>query len=330
MDKIRWGILATGNVAYNFTKALVAIPEAEVVAVASRRQETADAFADEFGIPKRYAAYEALALDPDIDIVYIATPHNLHHDNMLMCLQAGKHVLCEKSFTLNARQAEACIQLAREKRLFLMEAMWMRFFPAIAQVNAWLDDEKIGDIKLVQADFCIKIPFDAKHRVYNPATAGGALLDLGIYPISLTSMILGLENIQSVQSFAHIGPTGVDVLDSIILAYDSGASAMLSCGLQAYKPREAFIIGTAGYIKIHNIFFRPDTITLHPHGEEPQTLHLPFEGNGYVHEIREVHDCLRSDQLESQLMPLDETLAIMRLMDALRAQWGLVYPEEHT
>lgn len=329
MDKISWGILATGNIANNIAQALSNMPDARMVAVASRTQEKADAFGEKWKIPKRYNTYEALAHDPDVQVIYIASPHNHHYENMRMCLAAGKHVLCEKPLTLNAQQAEACIRLSREKNLFLMEAMWMRFFPAMAHIRAWLEAGRIGDIRLIQADFCINVPFDAAHRLYNPALGGGALLDLGIYPISFAAMALALDQVESVRSFAHLGATGVDEWDNLILAYKTGASAALSCGFHAYKPREAFIVGTQGYIKVHNIFFRPDDVTLHLSGEEPQVLHFPFRDNGYTHELQEVHDCLRANQLESKIMPLAETVQIMRFMDQLRDAWGIVYPDEH-
>lgn len=328
MDKIRWGILSTGNVANNFAQALSHVPDAELIAIASRTEENASQFADKWGIARRYSRYDAFVHDPDIDIVYIASPHNYHYEHMLLCLNAGKHVLCEKAFTLNATQAEDCIKLAREKNLFLMEAMWMRFFPATAQLRDWLKQGIIGEVRLIQADFCLNIPFDAEHRLYNPMLAGGALLDLGIYPISFASMVIGLDTVQDVKSVSHFGKTGVDELDSIIISYHTGTTAMLSCGLRAYKPREAFIIGTKGYIKVHNIFFRPDRLTLHLNGQEPDTMEMSFEGNGYAHEIHEVHRCLRDSLQESPLMPLDETLTIMRFMDALRQDWGLSYPEE--
>jgi predicted dehydrogenase len=326
MKPIRWGILATGEVAKNMVQALHQSEDARVTAVASRTQTRAETFGRRWNIPIRYGSYESLAEDPDIDLVYIATPHNLHYENMQMCLQSGKHVLCEKAFTLNAGQAEACIALAREKQLFLMEAMWMRFFPAIAQVRDWLGKGLLGEVRLVQADFCINVPYDPDHRLYNPRLAGGALLDLGIYPLSFSAMVLGFPD--SVSSHAHIGQTGVDELDTLLLNYQGGASASLSCSTRLYKPREAYIVGTHGYIKVHDIFFRPDRLTLHLNGQEPQVHDYPIMGNGYIYEVEEVHQCLRSGRAESALMPLDETLGLMKVMDALRSNWNLVYPNE--
>lgn len=326
MDQIKWGILATGEVAKNFTQALAMCPDAKIAAVASRTRGQAEKFGHRWNIPVCHGSYEALAEDPGVDIVYIATPHNLHTENIEMCLSAGKHVLCEKAFTLNARQAEGCIALAREKRLFLMEAMWTRFFPAAAQIRDWLSEGVLGQIRLVQADFCINLPFDPDHRLYDLERAGGALLDLGIYPLSFASMVLGPA--QQVHGRARIGQSGVDELDTITLCYDHGAFASLNCGMRGYKPREAFIIGSEGYVKVHNIFFRPDRLTFHLLGQDPKDFHFPIEGNGYQYEIQEVHRCLQSGQTESRLMPLDESLALMKQMDGLRSAWNLVYPDE--
>ncbi len=325
MRLVRWGILATGNIAQDMAQALYDSADAEIVAVASRNLAKAEAFGETWNIPRRYEGYAALAQDPDVDIVYIATPHSHHHENMQLCLSAGKHVLCEKAFTSNARQAAECIALARQKGFFLMEAMWMRFFPAMQTIREWLQEDLIGDVRLIQADFCFDLPFDPEHRLYNPALSGGALLDLGIYPLSLTTMILGFP--QQLRSHAQIGQTGVDELDSIICAYQN-AQASLSCSMRINKPREAFILGTKGYIKIHDIFFSPEQLTLQMNGQAPQLKHYPFAGNGYIHELEEVHACLRAGKTESEIMPLDETLKLMELMDGLRAEWGVVFPGE--
>jgi predicted dehydrogenase len=323
---VNWGILATGNISNGMAQALQDSAEANLLAVASRTQEKADRFGEKWGIPNRYASYEALAADPAVDVVYIGTPHSHHYDNMLLCLNAGKHVLCEKAFTLNAPQAQDCIELARAKNLFLMEAMWTRFFPAIKQIQAWLQAGVIGDVQLVKADFCINIPYDPQHRLYNPALGGGALLDLGIYPLTIAAIALGLPD--RTISHAHVGATGVDELDTMTLIYDSGASAQLSCSMRIHKPREAFIVGTKGYIKVHDIFFSPDRLTLHRLDQEPETNNYPYASNGYIHEVEEVHDCLRTGQTESTIMPLDESLSMMQLMDQFREEWGIHYPQE--
>jgi predicted dehydrogenase len=326
MKPIHWGILATGHIADTVASDLKDTKSAEMLAVASRTQAKADAFGNKWGIPKRYASYQALAEDPEVDVVYIATPHSFHYESMLMCLQAGKHVLCEKAFTLNAKQAVECIALARQNNLFLMEAMWMRFNPAIQRVREWVKEGVLGEIHLLQADFCLNIAYDPLHRLYNPELGGGALLDLGIYPLSLALHILGLP--KSFGGLAHLSPDGVDVLDLYQLTHEAGAVANLACGLGFHKPREAFIAGNKGYIKVHEPFFRPDCLTLHLEGKKPQELKIPYRGKGYVHEIEEVHRCLRDGRSESKVMPLDETLELMNIMDRLRSDWGVVYPGE--
>lgn len=323
MEKVRWGILATGGIANQFAEALTDLEDAEVLAVASRTQKSADSFGDKWNIPRRYAAYAELANDPDVDVIYIATPHNLHYENMQMCLNGGKHVLCEKPLTLTAWEAEACIKLAREKGVFLMEAMWMRFFPLMFQVREWVSEGRIGDVRLLQADLYERFDFDATHRLYDPELGGGALLDLGIYPISFATMLLGLPD--HIISHTHLTPTNVDILNTMLFTYDNGATAMLSSSMAANKPNEAIIAGTKGYIKIEHVFLCTDRLILHLDGEEPQMLEFPFRSNGMLHEAEHVHKCLRAGKLESDIMPLDETLEIMRLMDSLRHEWGVEY-----
>jgi dihydrodiol dehydrogenase / D-xylose 1-dehydrogenase (NADP) len=325
-EPIKWGILSTGNIAHSMATALTYMPDATITAVGSRNQQSADAFADQYNIPNRHPTYEALAADPEVDVIYIGTPHAFHYDNMLTCLNAGKHVLCEKAFTLNEADAEEAINLAQKKNLFLMEAMWMVFFPAMAQIREWVKDGILGDIRLVQADFCFNLPYDLKHRLYNPALGGGALLDLGIYPLTFATMVLGFPD--TITSFAQIGQTGVDEVNTMLLNYDSGATAALSSSMRVYRPREAWVIGSKGYAKVHDIFFKPNRLTLHLNGQDPQELHFPIESNGYVYEAAEVHRCLCAGQMESELMSWEKTLNMMALMDAFRQEWGVVYPNE--
>jgi dihydrodiol dehydrogenase / D-xylose 1-dehydrogenase (NADP) len=327
METIRWGILSTGWIAGKLAQAMTDQPDAEILAVGSRTQASADAFGDRWDIPRRYGSYEALANDPDVDVIFIGTPHTFHYENMLLCLNAGKHVLCEKPLTINAAQAEECISLARQKGLFLMEAMWMRFLPAIRALNERLGEGDLGDIRLVQANFSIPVAFDPKHRLYDPYLGGGALLDLGIYPISFTHMLLGTPD--RMLSHAHLGETGVDELATIIFAYDGGQSAVLTTSQRLVQPVEALVVGTAGYARVHHPFFRGQrfSVKIGPEGEE-QVFEHPYESNGYIHEVRAVGDYLRAGKLESDLIPLDESLAIMRLMDELRMAWGVYYPGE--
>lgn len=323
---IRWGILGTGNIARQFATGLSFLKDAELVAVGSRSQASADAFADSFGVPHRHPRYEALAGDPDVDAVYIATPHSLHKDNALLCLQAGKAVLCEKPFTINALEAQEVVSLAREKGLFLMEAVWTRFFPLMARLRSMLADGAIGEVRMLHADFGFRTGFNPEGRLFKPALGGGALLDVGVYTLSLASMVFGKP--ARVTGLAHLGETGVDEQAAMVLGYREGGLAVLSTAIRTTTPQEATLMGSDGMIRIDAPWWVPRGLTLSVAGRETERVEAPFEGNGYNYEAAEVMRCLQEGKLESDLMPLDETLAVMATMDALRAQWGLRYPME--
>jgi predicted dehydrogenase len=217
--------------------------------------------------------------------------------------------------------------LAKEKNLFLMEAMWMRFLPAFKQMLAWVAEGKIGEVRLVQADFCIHVPFDPHHRLYAPELAGGALLDLGVYPVTFAYHVLGKPS--QILSHGHVGTLGTDELNSAIFVYESGARAVLNSTQRLFRPSEAFVTGTKGYIKLHDMFFRTQTLTMQASwGSEAQVVEIPFDSNGYVHQVREVHDCLNAGKIESDMLPWSDSLTVMELMDEMRKQWGVVYPEE--
>ncbi len=318
---LRWGIVATGSIAASMARALQLVPHSTAIAVASRSEATADAFGSTWDIPRRYGDYASLMEDPEIDVVYIATPHALHHENVLAALTAGKHVLCEKPLTLNAEQARECADLAREQDLFLMEAVWMRFFPAIHRLCELVAAGAIGEVMLLQASFCIDIGFDPKHRLYDPELGGGALLDLGIYPLSLATMLLGSPT--EIDGRARIGTTGVDETNAITLTFPGGAIAQLASSCRGYSPHVATIVGTRGRIEVDD-FFHPNGFVIHRHEGREEVL-LPARGNGYVHEVDEVHRCIGAGLAESPVMPLDETLAMMVLMDELRGRWGVTY-----
>ncbi len=321
---LRWGIIATGNIAGSMAAALEQVPEAEMVAVASRSLEAAERFASSWGIPRRYDSYEAMVGDDDVDVVYVATPHAFHRENVIAALRAGKHVLCEKPLTLNAAQAAECTALARARGLFLMEAVWMRFFPAITRLSAAVRDGAVGEVELLQADFCLDIPFDPANRLFNLDLGGGALLDLGIYPLSFATMLLGAP--QTVEGEARVGATGVDETNSITLEFASGAIAQLASSSRSYKPHTAHVIGREGRIEIPE-FFHPSRFVIH-RGSDREEMQFPIRGNGYVHEVEEVHRCIRAGLTESPVLPLAETVATMELMDELRRRWGVVYPGE--
>ena len=323
-QKIRWGILGTGNIAHQFARGVSVLTDAELVAVGSRSQETADAFGDEFGVDRRHPSYEALANDPGVDAIYISTPHSLHRENSLLCLNAGKAVLCEKPFMINACEAVDVVDAAREKRLFLMEAMWTRFLPVMVRVKELLAEQTIGDVQMLAADFGFRTNVNPQHRLFDPALGGGALLDVGVYPVSLASMIFGAP--ARVAGVAHLGETGVDEQGAMVLGYDGGQIASLYTAVRTNTPHDALIMGTKGSIKINSPWWKPTALTLLVDGADPAVIELPYEGNGYNYEAAEVGRCLRAGKLESDQMPLDETLAIMRTLDQIRAEWGLQYP----
>lgn len=325
-DTIRWGIMGTGNIAAQFARGLAALSDAELVAVGSRTQQSADAFADLFGAPRRHATYADLANDPDIDAVYIATPHNLHKENTLLCLDAGKAVLCEKPLAVNAAEAAEMIRAARVKKRFLMEAMWTRFFPLMGRVREMLSAGVIGEVRMLLADLGFRMPFDPASRLFDPELAGGALLDVGVYPVSLASMVLGAPT--RITGMADLGETGVDEQSVVILGYENGQLAVLLSALRTVTPQAAHILGTAGRIHLHRQWWTPAALTLSLEGQDDQVIEAPFEGNGYNYEAAEVGRCLREGRLESDAMPLDESLSIMQTLDAIRAQWGLKYPME--
>jgi len=258
--------------------------------------------------------------------VYVATPHPFHKDNAILCLEAGKAVLCEKPFSINADEAEQVIALARENGLFLMEAMWTRYIPIIVRLRELLAESAIGEVRMLTADLGFRAKFDPKGRLFNPELGGGALLDVGIYPISLASMIFGSPS--RIVSLAHMGQTGMDEQAGVILGYDEGQLAILHTALQTSTAVEATLMGTEGKIRVHSPWYYGTALTLSAEGREDETISLPYEGNGYNFEAIEVMRCLRAGKSESDVMPLDETLAIMQTMDKIRAQWGLRYPME--
>ena len=325
--KIRWGILGTGSITHKFAEGLQVLPDASLAAVGSRNMATADKFADEFDIPVRHGSYESLAEDPDIDVVYVGTPHPMHLPNSVLCLTHGKAVLCEKPFTVNRKQTEELIAVARREKRFLMEAMWTRFLPVITQTRQWIQEGLIGEPRMVQADFGFRAWINEEHRLFSPEFAGGGLLDVGVYCVSLASMVFGGPPTE-VKALAALGETGVDEQIAAVLGYPGGRLALVSSAIRTNSPHEARILGEDGMILLHPPFWRGDRATLCVDGKDPLEAHCPFEGNGYNCEAAAVMDCLRAGQLEHPVMPLDESLTIMDTMDRIRAEWGLKYPME--
>ena len=326
MTPIRWGILGTGGIARAFATALMDTPDAVLAAVGSRSIHSARGFGLDFGAPQSYGSYAALCAAPDIDIIYIGTPHPLHAQNSLMALHAGKAVLCEKPFTMNLREAKQVVALARERKLFLMEAMWTRFMPALAEVRRIIDSGLLGVVSQVHADFGFAATRDPEHRVNKRELGGGALLDLGIYPLSISHALLG--PVASLQAQAVLGDGGIDLTTGWSMKHESGAMSICSCSLRARTPCELTVSGTLGSVRMNAMFHLADSLTLTLGDGLRRVIDTPYLGNGYVHEAVEAGRCLREGLTESPHMLHDDTLALMGLMDTIRAQIGVHYPAD--
>lgn len=322
---MNWGIIATGKIAAAFAAGLKAVPDATLLGVASRSQASADRFGDTYHVPRRYASYEALVEDPDIEVIYIGTPHPVHYENTLLCLNAGKHVVCEKPLAMNGRQVRDMIDTARANRVFLMEAMWMWFIPAVRRAKTLVESGAIGTPHVLMADFGFAATFDPANRHFDPTLGGGALIDIGIYPLALALYLFGKP--EKVTGKAVMGQTGVDEVMTATLEYADGKMANLTATLRAATPCEAVIAGTGGNIRLHRQFWHSEALTLDV-GNSPQTIELPIEGNGYNYEAAEAMKQIRAGAVESDIMSWQASLDLMEMMDTLREQWGLVYPME--
>jgi len=325
-NTIRWGILGTGSIAGQFAEGLAELPDAQLVAVGSRSVESANTFGTRFDVSHRHGSYEALVNDPDVDVIYVATPHSCHTENTLLALAAGKPVLCEKPFAINAREAERVIEVARKKKIFVMEAMWTRCFPLMHKLRDLLGEGAIGEPRMVTADFGFRAEFQEEERLFNPAFGGGALLDVGIYPVSLASMIFGSPT--QIAGLAHLGKTGVDEEAAVVLSHSRGQLAVLATAIRTDTMHDACIMGTTGRIRIASPWWRPTALTLSRKNFADERMEFPLSGNGYQFEAAEVGRCLRESRLESDVMPPAETISIMKTLDSIRAQWGLKYPME--
>jgi predicted dehydrogenase len=325
-EKIRLGILGTGNMAHEFAKGLQHAVNVELIAVASRRQDSADRFAGEFELTKSFAHYEALAADPDVDLAYVSTPHSCHLHNSLMCLEAGKPVICEKPFTINAQEASLLIETAREKRLFLMEAMWTRYIPAIVRLRELLADNAIGQLQVMLAGGAFMPPFDPDAYLFRPDLGGGVLLDAGVYPVSMASMIFGSPT--KVLAAGSIADSGIDEQVTALLQNENGSVASMYVSLRANAAPDITLLGDRGKIHVHAPMFAPSKLTLKVGDAKEEVLQLPFAGNGYQFEAVEAANCIMDGRTESAVMPLGETLTIMQTMDEIRRQLGIKYPME--
>ncbi|MBX3045753.1 MAG: Gfo/Idh/MocA family oxidoreductase [Anaerolineales bacterium] len=322
-----WGFVAAGKMAAAMAQDLRHARGNRVGGVVSRTPQSAAAFVSQFG-GQAYALLDAMLADPGIDVVYVSSPNNLHYAQTKAALLAGKPVLCEKTFTLNAPQLAELIEIARSRKLFLMEAMWVRWLPLVTALRQLLQRGAIGQPLHLSAAFYSLPPVANDNRFYSPALGGGALLDLGIYPVSFASLVFGAQP-HEVVSVAKLASTGVDTRFSAIFHYASGATAQLAAGFDGRMRHDIMLLGSEGSIRIEMDRGGWKMRRLHlEQGGGRRTLTAPYKGNGYGYQAAEVRRCLQAGLLESEAMPLDESLAIMRTLDTLRAQWGMRYPGE--
>lgn len=320
--KTHWGIIGLGKIANKFASDLQHSESSILQGVASRSIEKATKFAVKYNANKAYGSYEELVNDPEIDVIYIATPHTFHFNNTMLCLQHNKAVLCEKPMGINTQQVKTMIKEAEARKLFLMEAIWTRFMPSIEKVLDLLQEKTIGDISSVHADFGFKGEFNVESRMYNKKLAGGSLLDIGIYPIFLSLLVLGIP--ADIKAMARMTTTEVDSFCSMLFDYENGAKAVLASTFEADTPTEAYIYGTKGNIKLHTRFHHANSITLQKDGQET-VFELPHTGNGYFHEIEEVNKCIRTGEIESSNLPLAFSKKLIQIIDRVKAQIGLKY-----
>ncbi|WP_375418079.1 Gfo/Idh/MocA family protein [uncultured Hymenobacter sp.] len=326
MRTFNWAILGLGHIAHKFAESLALLPDARLHAVASRDLTKAQTFAAEFGVPHALGRYEGLLTVPDLDAVYIATPHSEHHAHTLLCLRGGLPVLCEKAFARNAREAQEMIQVAGEQRVFLMEAFWTRFFPAVAKALELVEAGVIGEVKHLVADFGFAATYNPEGRLFNPALAGGSLLDIGVYPLFISKLFLGEPT--AVRAVATPAPTGVDLNCAMALAYASGATATLFSTVAASTDNQCILYGTQGQLQLLGRFHAPSGVRVQRPGEEAEVIPFDKPGYGYHYEAVHVQQCLTQGLAESPLLPLSFSLELMQQLDEVRQQIGLRYPGE--
>lgn len=323
---IRWGILGPGKIARKFATDLLLLPDAQMVAVGSRSNDAAKKFADEFNISKCHSSYEALAQDPDVDVIYIATPHSFHYEQTLLCLSHGKHVLCEKPIAVNSIQLLDMIKAAVENHCFLMEALWTQFIPSMRTVRKLIKEGVIGDIKLIEADFGFNAPKVNSSRLYDPLLAGGALLDVGIYPVFLAIALLGVPS--EMGCHATKSTTNIDTTTAIQMKWANGAIAQLHTTIVAHTHTDARIYGEEKYIVIPRRWHESKTVQLFDQSGLINEWHFDDDCKGYKYEIDEVNKCIRTGKTQSDIMPLSLSQDLISTLDKIREQIGLVYPFE--
>lgn len=324
---LRWGILGTGGIAHLMAHDLQA-NGFTVTAVGSRSQVSADAFAGEFGIPRAYDSYQALVADPEVDVVYVSTPHPFHAPNATLALNAGKHVLLEKPFTVNSAEAEAIVSLAATRGLVVLEAMWTRFLPQAHRVRELIAAGVIGDVRTLIADHNQLLPAEPEHRINSPELAGGALLDLGIYPVSFAHELFGVP--ARIAAFGALSSTGVDRQTAILLEFDGGRQAVLHTALDTLGPNTASVIGTEGRIEFDSVWYTPTTITVFDStGRVTQRIEPQEEASrGMQYQAAELERLVVAGEGAGTILPPAESVEIMRTLDEIRRQIGLVYPAD--
>jgi predicted dehydrogenase len=325
MSIVRWGVVGPGRIAAKVVADFVHVSGAEVVAVASRSAERAEAFADAHGIGRYHTSYRAIVEDESVDVLYISTPHPQHRAVALAALKAGKAVLVEKAFTVTPAATREIATAATDAGVFAMEAMWTRFQPAVVRMRELIAEGAIGDVRGVQGELGVNAPTDPLDRYYNAAIGGGALFDLTVYPISFAQMVLGTPD--TVAAHGTLDAAGVDIEEAVLLGWADGRTASLFCSLRCATPGQMRVYGTEGWIDVPPRFHHPDRFVLHRAGRSPQEVTLPRTGGGYAHELREVTDCISAGSKESAVMPLADTVAVQDVMGEVADRLG-IHPEE--
>ncbi len=326
MKKLRFGIVGTGCIAHRFAKAIKNVPEAELAAVASRKQETADSFADEFDIPLRFSSYEAMANSSEIDAAYIAVPHSGHKDCSCLMMNGGKHVICEKPMAVTLAEAKEMFRCAEENKVFLMEAMWSRLVPGTIKLLELVNGGLIGDVLGVEGKFCYSMDEDEMgHHVFKPCNGGGSLLDVGVYGLNFASWFLG-KDVEHISAEASLFG-GVDSHTCILLKYKNGAIADISSAILLQKPNEGAVYGTKGYIRI-NRFYAPQELEIYLYDGRNEVIKTPYRGNGFEEQISHMCECVAKGLTKSPVNTPEQTLYITEQMDFIRNLIGVKYPQD--
>lgn len=325
-NRFNWGIMGPGFIANKVLPSFALADGAKVLAVGSNTPGKAKQFAEKWNIERVYENYDELVNDPDVDMIYITTPNGFHRDSAILAMEHGKHVLCEKPFAMNAKYAQEMVDCARKNNVFLMDGMWTRFFPAMKALKEVVDQGRVGEIHNIVSSFSYDFPFDPNYHLYDINMGGGTLLDGGIYPLLFAGYIYGGAP-KEYFGYANI-KNGVDVRDTVVLRFENGGMSSFICGADTATPWDSVLYGSKGCIRIPSFFANSEFEVEIYETNEKKRYDFPFEGHGYQFEINEVMDCVEHGRIESQVMPLDETVEYLKIMDDLRKSWGVIYPGE--